>query len=1513
MGRSCSKFIGMFLSVTMMFGIAANVPVFAAKGEVPFNSEFDPENGRILHYSFQFDNQNSTEIPDDSGKGKTGVLKNYDQANIVDETIYGKQVKALKLNGGSEGGYLQMPAGVFDAAESATISCWVKVNEESGYQRIWDFGNNTTEYMYLLTDGQNEGERGFATAITKSGWSNEEGVELGQSLGIGQWIFTTVVIDGNGKTISLYKDGNLIGAKPVETTLKDLGKTENNYIGYGQFGNDPFNGEITDFSIYDYAMAEDEVQSLCEIPDADRVLADKEALNLGDLDEVVSDLELPTKGMYGSEITWKSNNTDVIRSDGTVTRPASGESDASVILTATLKYGEATDTKDFHVKVLANPTDEEIAKHDVEKIDLGNLDNVFDDIDLPTSGEWGSRITWVSSNPDIIDSDGQVTRPTVDLGKVQATLTATATMNEKEASKSFKVTVLPGYSYPAIKEVSNVQVTTTAGVSPKFPSSVEVTYTDGTKGTVQVHWPDFIEADKYASAGTFDITGTIYDTDVTVTARVTVKPEANNTAPKIEAIENDLSATNLTGDTILTRNRQRDIDYLLRLDPDRMLYNFRNAFGVDTKGAEPLGGWDASDGLLRGHSTGHFLSALALAYASTKSSMDPNIQEENKKLKVKLDYMVDELSKLQDMSKGTADKFVTQCTPSDADQSKWSKDPSTWGSGFLSAYSPDQFALLEKYTPYATIWAPYYTYHKILAGMLDCYKYGENKTALKVAKGMGDWVYTRLSKCTTEEQRNAMWNMYIAGEYGGMNESLINLTQLYQITKDSKYIDAAKMFDNKKFFDNLAKNVDDIRTRHANQHIPQIIGAIKEYAATGNQYYYNVANNFWDMVTSRYAFSIGSVGKGEKFTEPYTQAESIASNTNCETCTAYNMLKLTKNLAEYDPDNAKYMDYYERTLLNHVVASQNQADDSNHVTYMLPIGPGQSKSYSDDYNTFTCCHGTGMENHVKYQEATYYHSLDNSKLYVNLYMPTEMNWKEKGVKIQQETQFPSDYSKITIHGNASFDLRLRVPYWATNSYVVKVNGKTVISDATPSSYVSISRSWKDGDTVEVSMPFSLHLDKTPDKLDGSTVASVMYGPIVMVGKTEDTKWKTLNLSPNLSETIDVESDTKGSSKDSLNLTSNGLTFIPMYMAYNCAYDTYFKINTIGTDNSTVDKADLIKLYSNCIGINEKENSYTTSSWNTFTLAMEDAKSVLNNVSATQKQINDAKGRLMNAANELIKITDPTDITLNHSTLSLKVGASKSLVATVTPSNVADKTVTWSSSNANIAVVNESGQVTAKSAGTATITAETWNGKTATCTVTVTKADHDNGNDENENKSSKPVVPSTPVPTTTYVSDTTHDLTVNNTYQFKITSKDSKTPTFVIGTPGVFEIESTIRNGNDYFIKLRAIGAPGDKAGIYINNGQRLLVATVGSNPNYVKLDTGKQLSIRAGKTYQFRVTAAKRPTFVCGTGSTFRVAFAGSKGNDYFFKVTATGKAGAKAGFYVNSEKVPRTIGTIIS
>ena len=259
-----------------------------------------------------------------------------------------------------------------------------------------------------------------------------------------------------------------------------------------------------------------------------------------------------------------------------------------------------------------------------------------------------------------------------------------------------------------------------------------------------------------------------------------------------------------------------------------------------------------------------------------------------------------------------------------------------------------------------------------------------------------------------------MWDMYIAGEYGGMNESL---ARLYNLTEEQRYLDAAKLFDNTTFFDNLAENFDDITTRHANQHIPQIVGAMAEYEASGDTYYYDLAKNFWEMSVGRYAYSIGGVGRGENYRVPYELAGQIDSDKNCETCASYNKLKLTKELAQYDPDNAAYMDYYEQTLINHILASQNPVtSDSMHhgTTYMLPIGPGTQKTYGGDYNSFTCCHGTGMENHVKYQEAAYFKS--ENALYVNLYLPSQLNWEEKGITITQDTAFPSETSTLTITG-----------------------------------------------------------------------------------------------------------------------------------------------------------------------------------------------------------------------------------------------------------------------------------------------------------------------------------------------------------------------------------------------------------------------------------------------------------------------------------------------------------------
>lgn len=1198
-------------------------------------AEPEDETGGNLVLQYDFESlKTGTIVNDTSGNGHAGVVRPTGSGVETQQvSILGQDYTAFVMNGGDPDEthpYVEMPSGIMNGLEDTTISCWVNMKDDStGYQRIWDLGSDTTSYMYLIANGYNTGHQGYTAALTNSGWSKEKGPEKGTALQKDEWILTTVTFDGSEKEMSLYEDGKLIGTEKTDADLSVLADSTQNWIGYGQFKNQIFNGLVADFKIYDYAMSADEVAATYNISDEDRVARDKKSLSLGDTSAVTDDMVLPGKGETGSDITWKSSNSDVISEDGKVTRPAAGEGDAEVTLTATITSGEVSEEKEFKVTVKQQLTEEEIVELDTKALDLGNLAAVSKDLKLPTSGGYGSTITWTSSAEDVIGTDGKVTRP-VGTAK-EVTLTATVTYGEASKTKEFKASVEPVYEKNDIVMVEEVSVETAIGTLPSLPGTVYVEYEDGSKGYEKVVWPTNLRTSDFSQEGEVPVQGQIVDSILTVTAKVKVTKDAK-TAPQQAASIFDLSDISLDGDdTIYTENKDRAMEYLKLMDADRMLYNFRATFGQDTKGAQALTGWDEPTGLLRGHSTGHFLSALAQAYASSGDEA----------YKEKLDYMIHELRELQKLSKGKPQDFQTACTPSSAAQSKWSTDPSTWGEGFISAYSPDQFALLEQYTPYATIWAPYYTLHKLLAGFIDSYNYAGNEEGLEIAEDLGTWVYERLSNCTTEEQRAHMWSMYIAGEYGGMNESL---ARLYEITGEEKYLEAAKMFDNKDFFDGLANNVDTIQGRHANQHIPQIVGAMHEYAATGDVKYYNIAKNFWNMVTTRYAYSIGGVGTGERFKDPYQQGNNILGNAgrgeNCETCCAYNLLKLTAELYNYNPEDASYMDYYERTLINQIVASQSHDTNSyrhNGVTYMLPIDPGQRKDFDSDYGGFTCCNGTGMENHVKYQAAAYAHSGDN--LYVNLYMPTTLNWEEKEITIKQETEFPSEHSKLTVEGSGEFTMKLRVPYWATEGFTVKVNGKTVVENPDVSTYVEVSRKWKDGDVVTIDMPYTLHLDKTPDKVGGSTVASLMYGPIVMVAKDtrinyEPMNWYKLVLSDNLSESVKVVTGTD--EKEVPHLTTNGLDFYPMYDAYNYRYHAYVKVeDTV----SVVNKDELKQLVEEIEAADLDENDYDADAWKAFAEALKEAKDVLASEDATQADVYAAYNKLAEAVDNMIPDTE----------------------------------------------------------------------------------------------------------------------------------------------------------------------------------------------------------------------------------------------------------------------------------
>lgn len=564
-------------------------------------------------------------------------------------------------------------------------------------------------------------------------------------------------------------------------------------------------------------------------------------------------------------------------------------------------------------------------------------------------------------------------------------------------------------------------------------------------------------------------------------------------------------------ESIFTFNRDKTIAYLKFLDVDRLLHNFRIAAGIPTK-AKPCGGWEKPDCKLRGHSLGHYMLALAQAYASTTEST----------LKEKLDYIVIELGKCQDKLPGMGNP-----------------------SGFLSAYSLEQFNKLEKLITYPSIWAPYYTLHKILAGLISAHQITGNEKALDIAKKIADWVYIQLRKIP-DSRLQEMWNLYIAGEYGGMNETL---AELFHITGNKNYIVAARKFDKKKLLYPSSKNQDILPGLHANQHIPQITGYLRVFDMVNDPLYYNAAKNFWQMVVGHHMYINGGVSEGEMFKDR-DKIASFITNKTCETCCAYNMLKLTKQLFLHDP-HPKYMDYYERALYNQILASQNPKSKHTSVTYFMPLNPGGEKSYSNDYDSFTCCHGTGMENHTKYQESIYFQSNDMNTLYVNLYIPSTLNWPAKGFRIIQDTRFPFEgNSKLIISGSGKLKIKLRVPYWVQKGFTVKINGRTQKLDITSGTFVTLDRDWEDKDVIAIDMPFTLRLERLPDI---KSIAGIMAGPILLVGISDQKDWINLRLDPK-----NLNWDITPTSKP-LEFITHGITLIPMFKGHNHRYHSYFII------------------------------------------------------------------------------------------------------------------------------------------------------------------------------------------------------------------------------------------------------------------------------------------------------------------------------------------------------------------
>ena len=779
--------------------------------------------------------------------------------------------------------------------------------------------------------------------------------------------------------------------------------------------------------------------------------------------------------------------------------------------------------------------------------------------------------------------------------------------------------------YRTISKVTAVAVDCPEGTAPRLPNLVWVTYSDGYSEYRQVRWANAPLADEQAEAdaqkhpagsqyeiGGFVIGDETTDNGYPVKAQIKVVAEGYQAPEKEVAHTFSLADVSIDGDNRLTHNRDEALREICSWDVTQQLYNYRDTYGLSTEGYTKSDGWDSPDTKLKGHGSGHYMSAIAQAYAVATNPEQKAILRKN------ITRMVNELRECQEKTfvynkelkrNWEARDFAPETELREmkgtwAAFDEYKKHPELYGYGYINAIPAQHCALIEMYRAYNNsdwVWAPYYSVHKQLAGLIDIATYFDDKEicdkALLIAKDMGLWVWNRMHYRTyvkqdgTQDERRAkpgnryeMWDMYIAGEVGGMSESLARLSEMVSNPDEkAKLLEAANCFDAPKFYDPLSKNIDDIRTRHANQHIPMIIGALRSYKSNQKPYYYNLAENFWRLVQGRYMYAMGGVGNGEMFRQPYTQILSMATNglqegeseaypDINETCCAYNLVKLSKDLNCYNPDNAQYLDYIERTLYNQIIGSLNP--DQYQTCYQYAVGLNATKPFGNETPQSTCCGGTGSENHTKYQQSAYF--ANDHTLWVGLYMPTTLHWKEKGVTIKQDCLWPSQHSAIKItEGEGDFTLKLRVPYWATQGFSIKVNGKEVAKSYQPSTYVELEQKhWKVGDVVEIDMPFSKHIEYGADKLssdvaslDGtplktSWVGTLMYGPLVMAGTGAQT-WNqaTLNIDSRLSNITVGESNgvTTGAGANLLTLKLDGKEFQPDY--YRNANSThYYRIN-----------------------------------------------------------------------------------------------------------------------------------------------------------------------------------------------------------------------------------------------------------------------------------------------------------------------------------------------------------------
>ena len=568
--------------------------------------------------------------------------------------------------------------------------------------------------------------------------------------------------------------------------------------------------------------------------------------------------------------------------------------------------------------------------------------------------------------------------------------------------------------------------------------------------------------------------------------------------------------------------------FLLAQDENRLLHMFRLTAGLPST-AEPLGGWEAPVNELRGHYLGHYLSALAKMSQSVEGDAE---------LKARGDRIVAELAACQQKI----------------------------GNGYLSAFPEEFFDRLRDGKP---VWAPFYTLHKIMAGLLDMHTFAGNAQALEVLQGMARWTGRWAQPLGDEHMARVLER-----EYGGMNEMLYNLAA---VTGRDNYRELAHRFDHERFFAPLAQGRDELKGLHANTNIPKVIGAARRYELTGEQRYRRIAEYFWRQITTQRAYCTGGTSNGEGWEEEPGVLSNQLSGYTQEDCTTYNMLKLTRHIFGWTADPA-CADYYERALLNGILGSQHPRDGEK--LYYVNLATGLWKLFGTPTQDYWCCTGTMSESFSELGDSIYFH--DDAGVYVNLFIASELNWSERGVQLVQETRFPDEAGttlRVRTAKPVRFALRVRVPYWAQGGSG-SLNGRALDGFAGPGGYFVLDRTWRDGDTLAIRLPMSLHLHPMPDD---PTLAAVMYGPMVLAGRlgTEGLTPEVLRAEPTKPRTVPEYKDqprpalelrTQGappsawiqrSSDRALHFRTSGqaqdITLVPFHTIFDERYAIYWRL------------------------------------------------------------------------------------------------------------------------------------------------------------------------------------------------------------------------------------------------------------------------------------------------------------------------------------------------------------------